>query len=177
MTLFITQKPHWLIKNLLLLAIFVTFGCRGEAGTSHGRIATPDGKLLKVELALTDKAQVQGLSGRKKGSLKANEGMLFVYKSESSRSFWMPDTYFDLDIFFINKDFVITNIERNVPHHPGRKEPPAIPRTKSYKSKYVLEMDAASPLSKKLLVGHSLKWLGNPIPKASPSKTESKTHP
>lgn len=164
--------PRWLIKNLLLLAILGLIGCRGEAEITRGRLATSDGKLIKVELALTDKAQTQGLSGRKEGSLKANQGMLFVYDDESYRSFWMPDTYFDLDIFFISKDFTILHVERNVPHHPGREEPPAIARTKSYKCKYVLEMDAASPLSKKLLVGQKLKWI-SPIP----SKKESKTHP
>lgn len=159
MTLFITQKPSWLIKNLLLLAIFIAFGCRGEAGLQKGRLATPTGELINVELAITDKQQTKGLSGRKKGSLKANQGMLFVYKSESHRSFWMPDTYFDLDIFFLNKDLTILHISRNVKHHPGRSETPPIPRTGSFKCKYVLEMDAASPLSKKLQVGNQLKLM------------------
>ncbi|MBK23340.1 MAG: hypothetical protein CME70_04980 [Halobacteriovorax sp.] len=173
MTLFITQMPRWLIKNLLLLAIFSLIGCRGEAGIPHGRLATKDGKLIKVELALTDKTQKQGLSGRKAGSLKANQGMLFVYDNTEPRSFWMPDTYFDLDIFFLNKDLTIVHIERDVPHHPGRKEPPAIARTKAVNCQYVLELDAASPLSKKLLVGQKLKWLGS----SSLSKIKLKTHP
>jgi uncharacterized membrane protein (UPF0127 family) len=173
MTLFITQLPRWLIKNLLLLAIFSLIGCQGVAQISHGRLATQDGKLIKVELAISPEQQAQGLSGRKKGSLKANQGMLFVYKGEGYRSFWMPDTYFDLDIFFLNKDLVITHVERNVPHHPGRQEPPKIARTKSIKCLYVLEMDASSPLSKKLKVGHQLKWLtSTPL-----QKIKSKTRP
>jgi uncharacterized membrane protein (UPF0127 family) len=167
MNLVITQMPRWLIKNLLLLAILSSIGCRGVAKEADhlkkGRLATNWGELIHVELAVSKKDQTLGLSGRKKGSLKENQGMLFLYKDKTLKSFWMPDTYFDLDIIFLDKNLKILNIQRKVRHHPGRKEPPAIARTPSVLSRHVLELAADSKLSKKLKVGEQLKWLG-PVP-------------
>ena len=80
-------------------------------------------------------------------TLEINQGMLFVYKEEGPRRFWMPDTYFNLDIIFLDKNLVIVAIEKNVPHHPGRKVPPPIYSTKTYRAKYVLEIKANSPVS------------------------------
>lgn len=164
MNLVITQMPRWLIKNLLLLAILSLIGCRGEAKQATdlkmGRLATSWGEQIHVELALSKKDQSKGLSGRKKVSLKENHGMLFIYKEKNLKSFWMPNTLFDLDIIFLDKNLKILNIQRKVPHHPGRAEPPAIARTPSILSMHVLELAADSKVSKKLKVGQQFKWLG-----------------
>ncbi|MFT6069886.1 MAG: uncharacterized membrane protein (UPF0127 family) [Bacteriovoracaceae bacterium] len=156
--------PQWLIKNLLLLAILSSMGCRSEANLANnlkkGLLRTPWKELIHVELALTKSDQAKGLSGRKKGSLKPNQGMLFLYREKSPKSFWMPDTYFDLDIIFLDKDLKILNIQRKVPHHPGRDEPPAIARTPAIMSRHILELPADSKISKKLRVGQQFKWGG-----------------
>ena len=73
----------------------------------------------------------------------------------------MPDTYFDLDIFFLDKDYVVLHIERKVKHHPGRSEPPAIARTPPIFSRHVLELKAASELSQLIKKGDKLKLVGN----------------
>jgi uncharacterized membrane protein (UPF0127 family) len=177
MNLFITQIPRWLIKNLLLLGIFVLASCQNDAGgdsaLAHGRLATLSGEVIKVEIARTDKEQKAGLSAKKKGYLKPNQGMLFVYNQVGFKGFWMPDTYFDLDIIYLDKDLKVVSIARKVPHHPGRNEPPAIARVKPVKCQHVLEMDASSPISQRLKVGQSLKWLE----KKSLFEIGLKTHP
>lgn len=126
-----------------------------------GYLVTESGEKVQVKLAISNQQQTKGLSGVQAGKLKDNQGMLFVYEKEAPRSFWMPDTYFDLDIFFLNKDLKIVHIARNVSHHPGRIEPPAIARTKAIKCQYVLELASTSPLSKKIKLGQNLKWLGS----------------
>jgi uncharacterized membrane protein (UPF0127 family) len=68
-------------------------------------------KELEVELALSPQAHYQGLSNRE-GILKS-DGMLFVFKNSSSRSFVMRNMNFNLDIIFIN-DNKILNIEKNL---------------------------------------------------------------
>jgi uncharacterized membrane protein (UPF0127 family) len=164
MNLFITQMPRWLIKNLLLFAILMSFGCRSGAQSvfklQKGQLATQSGELIHVELAVTYAQQSKGLSGRAAQSLKSNEGMLFVYSTDKKRSFWMPDTYFNLDIIFLDAGLNIVNIHKNVKAHPGRAEPPAITRTAAIYSRYVLELDAQSEIAKKLKLGDKLKWLG-----------------
>ncbi len=158
------------------MAILSLFGCRGVAKEADvlekGRLATSWGEVIHVELARSKATQAKGLSGRKKGSLKENQGMLFVYREKNLKSFWMPDTYFDLDIIFLDENLKIINIQRKVPHHPGRTEPPAIARTPSILSQHVLELAADSKLSRKLKAGQQFKWLGvKPL-----FEIKSKTH-
>ena len=166
------------IKNLFLIPVIFLISCFGgeklpeSKSYYRGRLATSSGLIIKVQLAISIEGQSLGLSGKPKGSLTDNEGMLFVYREDDHRSFWMPDTYFDLDIFFLDKDLKIVYLYRKFPHHPGREEPPTIARTKPIFSRYILEMDALSPLSQKLKIGDSFKWLE----KESLFEIKSKTH-
>ena len=95
--------------------------------------------------------------------------MLFFYKSEGPKSFWMPDTYFNLDIIFLNKDFLVVDIVKNIQHHPGRAPNPPIARTPSVNCRHVLEIRADSPLSSKIKLGTQFKWMSE----KSPAEIES----
>ena len=118
---------------------------------SHGFIKKSDpidfvkvkGVILELKVLLKLKEQLKGLSGVKKGELKTNQGALFLYPEEGDRSFWMPNTYFDLAIIFLDKNFKITHLEKQAKAHPGTEEPPIIYRTKSAKAKYVIEVAAS----------------------------------
>ncbi len=121
-------------------------------------LATPRGEILRTTLALTDAEQTRGLSGTVSSQWAADQAMLFIYAESAMRRFWMPDTYFDLDIFFLDGDLKIIDVERNVKHHPGREVPPEIVTTRTVHAQHVLEMRADSPLSKTLAKGESLKF-------------------
>ncbi len=122
-------------------------------------IALATGKVIQAYLAQSDQQQVQGLSGVKPAQIEDHEGMLFVYKQMGPRSFWMPNTYTDLEIIFLDDKYRVIHIERNVPAHPGMKEPPSIARTPTVYSQYVLELRSSSPLAKEIKVGDLLKPL------------------
>ena len=81
----------------------------------------------------------------------------------------MPNTYFNLDIIFLDRQLKVLAIERNVPAHPGMQEPPMIYRTKNYYAHHVLEIRADSPLSQEIQVGSQIGWNA----KISLSETES----
>lgn len=67
-----------------------------------------------VELALSEKQQMQGLMFRRK--MAADAGMLFVYRRASIISMWMKNTFIPLDMIFIGRDGKIISIaERTVP--------------------------------------------------------------
>jgi uncharacterized membrane protein (UPF0127 family) len=116
------------------------------------------GRQLKIDLALTASEKIRGVSGIRAKDFAGDRGILFVYWGYARRQFWMPDTHFDLDIFFLDKDLKILAVERNVPHYPGRQNPSKIPRTKKVLSAHVLEMKSDSPLAKELKTGQTLKW-------------------
>ena len=69
----------------------------------------------------------------------------------------MPDTWFDLDIFFLDENLTVIALERSLPKHPGRKIPPPIAHTSSHFSRHVLEVKSGTPLSKKIVIGTRLK--------------------
>jgi len=101
----------------------------------------------------------RGLSGVSPKDFKDDQGLLFFFPELGSRSFWMPDTYFDLDIIFLDKDLKVLDIVRDVPHHPGFQEP--IPRVKTVQAWHVLEMKAGSSHAQEIKIGQKLSWKPN----------------
>lgn len=124
-------------------------------------IQTPGGKDIKIYLAINEQHQVQGLSGTRSHEFETDEGMLFFNLNDQPRSFWMPDTYFNLDIFFLSEDLRVLNIERNVPHHPGRENEEKIYKTGTYNCRHVLELKNSS-LSKQIVTGSKFTWTSTP---------------
>ena len=141
-------------KNIFLLICFFYFQV-SWANT----FLTPYGDKIKLRLAITPETQTRGLSVLRDHEFQDNEGMLFVYDKSGPRRFWMPDTYFNLDIYFLDSNYKILAVEKNVPHHPGRQEPPAIYQTKTYEAQHVLELKSSSKISKKLKKGNQLKLI------------------
>ena len=66
---------------------------------------------FRVELAVTETQQAQGLMHRKE--LDDDAGMLFVYPHASVRTMWMKNTPLALDMLFIGADGIIRKIARN----------------------------------------------------------------
>jgi|GEM_PF-1808388 len=119
-------------------------------------------KEVRVYLAIKEDEQVQGLSGLRDSDFLANEGMLFFYNEKGPRRFWMPDTYFDLDLFFMDENHVITDVVRGLKSHPGRQVPPDIAMTPSIIAQSVLELKSSAPEAQLLNVGSKLNWKNFP---------------
>jgi uncharacterized membrane protein (UPF0127 family) len=106
---------------------------------------------IPVYILKTTKDKNIGFSGRKPEDFKENEGLLFYYKKTKPRSFWMPNTFFNLDIIFLDKNFKIIEIVRNLNHFPrwpiNNKEH-LVPKTKWITSRYILEIKSKTKLSK-----------------------------
>ncbi|MDE0331800.1 MAG: DUF192 domain-containing protein [Nitrospinae bacterium] len=84
---------------------------------------TQDGReaRLSVEIARNAKARAQGLMGRER--LAENAGMLFVYKGDAQRFFWMKNTLIPLSLAFIDKSGEVLEIIHLQPHRPGKRIP------------------------------------------------------
>ena len=82
-------------------------------------LRSPEGRPIRTSLALQQETKIRGLSGVRPHDFPDDGGMLFVFTREEERSFWMPDTYFNLDIIFLDKNLTIIGLEKNVPHPSG----------------------------------------------------------
>lgn len=154
----ISHYSSKLIKNLIFAFVFT-----GQIawGKEFFQMKNPNGDVVNLSLAITRQQNIQGLSGLKSKDFKASSGMLFVNPDMSPRRFWMPDTYFNLDIIFLDQNLKIVGIEKNVPAHPGNSEPPAIYRTDSYNSQFILETKAGAIFGSKLKKNDQLKFTGS----------------
>ncbi|MDQ4107109.1 MAG: DUF192 domain-containing protein [Actinomycetota bacterium] len=128
---------------LTALALLLT-GCGGESGSGAGpttaggvettgvatnvpATTTTDSELrtviinasggervpVKVEIADEPAEQVQGLMNRT--ALGENRGMLFVFESETTLSFWMKNTLIPLSIAYMDSEGRIVDIQRMEP--------------------------------------------------------------
>jgi len=148
-----------LIKNSVLsLSLFTLIVLNTFAIASEQVMINPYKQKISLRLSITRDQHTKGLSGVKSKDMGLNEGMLFVNDSMGPRKFWMPDTYFNLDIVFLNSALQIVGIEKNVSAHPGLNEPPPIYRTGTYEAQYILETKSGSPFSGRLKVGDRLEW-------------------
>lgn len=150
-------------KLLVSFTLFLLLSCQSESRSNpfdHVTLLTPHGDKINTRLVYTPKDQEQGLSGVQERDFKDDQGMLFFYLSPDMRYFWMPDTYFDLDIFYLDQDLKVIDIIRKLPHYIGRHNPELIPRARGVWSLHVLEMKASSAIAKKLQIGDQLKWEG-----------------
>ncbi|MEQ1804949.1 MAG: DUF192 domain-containing protein [Burkholderiaceae bacterium] len=73
--------------------------------------------LIQAEVAATPEQRSIGLMHRP--NMGANEGMLFIFESESQQCFWMKNTLLPLSIAFLGEDGRVVNIEDMAPQTLG----------------------------------------------------------
>lgn len=106
--------------------------------------------VIEIEVAITLKAKAKGLSRRL--SLGENEGMFFVFDSPSFHLFWMSGMKFGIDIIWINQDYRIVDISKNV---QPRFFPQFLKPNKA--CVYVLEVNAGFSDLNKIEIGDLIK--------------------
>lgn len=147
-------------KFLTLALLLTLWNCQSVSDNplKNIELITPKGEKIKTTLAITEADQNQGLSGIKAQDFGSDQGMLFFYLDDFEKYFWMPDTYFDLDLFYLDKELKIIEIIRRVPHYIGRANPHLIPRVRGVWCRHVLEMKSDSEIAKSLQIGDTLRW-------------------
>lgn len=147
-----------MLKFLTLFLLAMCLACQSESQSPREfELLTPRGEVIETRMAVTLKEQERGLSGIQPDDFDDDEGLLFYYLQDGDRHFWMPDTYFDLDLFYLDENFKVLDVVRKLPHHKGRLNESMIPRARGVWSRHVLEMKSSSPIAAKLSVGESLK--------------------
>lgn len=164
-----------LMKALFLfsmMSLLLTTGCGKDESSSTSSdtntpetanpleeiiLITPSGDPVQTSLAYKKTDLQRGLSGIPSQDFNNDQGKLFYYFTEATRTFWMPNTFFALDVFYLNSELEIERIVRDLPAYNGTNEED-IPRAPAIKSRHVLEMKATSPIADDLQVGDKLIW-------------------
>lgn len=111
-------------------------------------------KVLKVEIADTSVKREQGLMYR--NQLRDDEGMLFVFPSETQLSFWMKNTNIPLSIGFFNSKKKLFQILPMDPANPMELQPKTYISAKP--AQYALEVPIGWFDRHKVKLGDELKY-------------------
>jgi len=158
-------------STALFLAGLIRFVCpaaASDAGKSPAEAALtmPDGFAVRAELALTPDEQSKGLMFRTE--LKENRGMLFVFSEPGMKTFWMKNTFVELDIVFLDKNMTVGKVfHRVTPSRPGQDEL-EVARVSSPAS-YVLELNGGAARRHGLKPGSRVKTIFPPAIKKQPA--------
>ena len=101
---------------------------------------------LSLDIADNEQKRSYGLMNRE--GIKPNSGMLFIWKDSQIRNFWMKNTHFNIDLFFLNNKGEIIEIYKNAKAFDETNI-----KSKE-KVKYVLEMNAGE---QNFQIGNKLK--------------------
>ena len=100
---FLTILPNSLFSEINS-PIFKQIICSVNVGNKNA-------KELSLEIADNEQKRSYGLMNRK--DINSNSGMLFIWENRQIRNFWMKNTHFNLDIFFLNNQGKIIEIYKN----------------------------------------------------------------
>jgi uncharacterized membrane protein (UPF0127 family) len=115
---------------------------------------TIGGKVLSAAVADSEEKYEAGLSGF--DSIPENTGMIFVMADPGIYDFWMKDMKFNIDIFWMDENAVITHIEKNV-------SPETYPKTFSSpnESLYIVETAGGFADKYQIEIGDQMNFSGN----------------
>lgn len=139
---------------LALSALFITLSLAACNQVVTPQIITADGDVIDIELAVTTEEKSRGLMNRTE--LDADAGMLFVFDSLRTMSFWMKNTLIPLDVVFIDEDRTVVDVQTMVPCLPEETSCP------SYRSKakaiFALEINGGRALELGIRPGDKLEF-------------------
>ncbi len=152
------------LTNLYLLLFLTALACNNsnksvsksldidfkKEGTLQLKKAESDSLIatLDIEIADDDYQTQTGLMYR--NSIADSQGMLFIFPNEISRSFYMKNTRFALDIIYISGDSTIVSFQKNAKPFDETSLPSNAP------AKYVLEVNAGLADKWKLQIGDKI---------------------
>lgn len=104
----------------LLAALFLLAGAAGVGAYLHlhstslmtGKEIRIGSSALSIEVADTESAREQGLSGR--AGLPEGKGMLFVFEQDGTWGIWMKDMLFSIDIIWMDAAGTVLTVAAKV---------------------------------------------------------------
>lgn len=111
------MKFVMVFRNLLLVFCVTLAACQTAAQENvefESATIVIAGQSLSVAFAKTPEQRARGLMFQK--SMCEDCGMLFQFLPERQASMWMKNTFIPLDVAFIDRNGVITDIKPMTPH-------------------------------------------------------------
>lgn len=147
---------------LILLTALLALGCSACSSTESQPYSSeetipvqlPDGSTIEAEPAVTPEQITGGLMFR--DHLPPDRGMLFFFRDEQPRSFFMFQTLIPLDIIWLDRQRRIVYISADTPPCPSPNPGQCPTYGEETPAQYVLELAAGQAAAHGLQVGDQL---------------------
>jgi YVTN family beta-propeller protein len=142
-------EPHQIILKKPSIGI-ASAESRDSGNNNSTTVPLPE---VYVDIANDPSEHARGLMFKK--NLEWNNGMLFVFDDENTRSFWMKNTLIPLDMLFIDSNLTIVDIKEYAqPCIDANNTCPSY--VSAQPAKFVLELNAGFVQNKTVRVGDRL---------------------
>ncbi len=142
------KQPKSIIIIIILILVGISFTINYNKRNSEEYIIIEKDQIFLL-VADTLELRMKGLSGVK--NLEGNTAMLFVFNYPDKHGIWMKDMLFALDIIWLDEQYKIVSIEKNI-------SPNTYPKVfyPTEKSLYVMEGKAGFVERNGIMVGKVL---------------------
>lgn len=140
-------------RGLLALALASLLGAPALAVPQIVPLTLPSGKVLRVEVMVSDQDRQMGLMFRP--SLPEDRGMLFLFGEPDFHGIWMKNCKFPIDILWLDETKRVVFLEESVP--PCTADPCRV-YTPLRKAAYVVELNAGQARREKAAVGAEIRF-------------------
>jgi uncharacterized membrane protein (UPF0127 family) len=139
------------LKRALLPLLVLATLRSASAAPAVIPLTLPSGKVLQVEVMVSDEDRQMGLMFRP--SLSLDKGMLFIFEEPAFHTIWMKNCKFPIDIVWLDDDKKVVHLAESVP--PCTAEPCPV-YSPLRKASYVVELNAGQARREKAVVGSTL---------------------
>jgi uncharacterized membrane protein (UPF0127 family) len=133
-----------------LTVALVLAACVTSSAPAVIPLTLPSGKVLQVEVMVSDEDRAMGLMFRP--SLPPDRGMLFLFETPDFHGIWMKNCKFPIDILWLDETKKIVHLAESVP--PCTAKDNSCPTYEPLqRAAYVVELNAGQARREKALVG------------------------
>ncbi len=125
-----------------------------KEGTAVLKKVKPDSIITRLDIEIADDEYQRQTGLMYRHSMKNNQAMLFIFKDERPRSFYMKNTEIPLDIIYFDKNKRIVSIRKNAKPY----DETSLPSQKA--AQYVLEVNAGLSDKWNLKTGDMIEFSG-----------------
>ncbi len=139
--------------RLLAGAALLLAASPAVAAPGRAALTLPSGRVLEVEVMVTDQDRAMGLMFRP--SLPEDKGMLFLFERADFHGIWMKNCRFPIDILWLDEDHRIVHVAEDVP--PCQADPCPVYEPLR-RARFVLELNAGQARREGAAVGATVSF-------------------
>ncbi len=141
------------IRASLLAALVLAGASLASAAPSVVPLTLPSGKVLQVEVMVSDEDRAMGLMFRP--SLAEDRGMLFLFETPDFHSIWMKNCRFPIDIVWLDDEKKVVDVKEAAP--PCKADPCPVYQPMR-RASWVVEISSGQAKREKLVRGAAVKF-------------------